>query len=197
MRLLLAALFLLAVTACSHSTASIGEKEKNLVTETKLTEREKTILSSLNDKVFVFDYKLSQPYKKTSIWIEKYDNGKKGSASIGKISTAPEKKNGQLIVSLTNMNSNIKGMRPAFKLAIGGNGGSVSNATEADEPISLNMSTVNPKSKIVDGKELILAGFFNGNASLSASIFEDAEKDPGAALAGYGTVYLVKCTFSN
>lgn len=62
----------LSLVACDDSNSNL---KINTVSDAKLTEREKVILSSTADKSFVFDFKVDDKYKEVAVWVEKYESG--------------------------------------------------------------------------------------------------------------------------
>lgn len=64
--------FVLSLVACNDVNSNL---KTNTVSEAKLTEREKVILSSTADKSFVFDFNVDDKYKDVAVWVEKYESG--------------------------------------------------------------------------------------------------------------------------
>ena len=62
----------LSLVACDDSNSNL---KINTVSDAKLTEREKVILSSMADKSFVFDFKVDDKYEEVAVWVEKYESG--------------------------------------------------------------------------------------------------------------------------
>ena len=161
----------------------------------KLSEREKDLLTTVTDQYFVCDYKIGTSYKKVSVWVEKYQSGKKVGEKLAHM-TAEVKESGTLTYAISKTTDD---QDTAFITGIDGNS-SVSSDIEKRIKSSASIFESIPKAVITSDGELILASLCyqkDGNElrSLSSDFYSDADTNRDE-LQNYDTVYLFKSKFT-
>ena len=178
-------------SGCDEQT----QKSDPGIAEAKLSEREKDLLTTVTDQYFVCDYKVGSSYKKVSVWVEKYQSGKKVGEKLVHM-TAEVKESGTLTYATSKSTED---QNTAFITGIDGNS-SVSSVIENSKESSNSIFESIPKAVIPSDGELILASLCyqkDGNElrSLSSDFYSDADTNIDE-LQNYDTVYLFKSKFT-
>ncbi len=195
------AIFVLFFTSCGSAAIT----NTNIISEAKLTDREKTLLSVGSNSYYVFDYKVDNKFKRVEVWIDRYEHGKKVSGG-GRISTNLSEADEGMIIAAVRGNGNLAS---EWTLAIS-SGGSLSKAesnlqyeVKGDLPFS-SIKSANRSRISIEDKEIILANacykISQGEESKLFSLSEEFYNNPEAhmeEIAGYDLVYLLKCKFYN
>lgn len=98
--------FLLTLGACDPFESQSKPTKTNTISLAKLTEREQGILTTMEHS-FVFDFHVGAPYKKVSVWLEKYESGKLVEERINHLTTEV-KGSGSIVMTIMNMEGNQK-----------------------------------------------------------------------------------------
>lgn len=185
-----------SLSACDNNNS----KSDNTLSEAKLTEREKGILSTTTDKSFVFDFNVDSTYKKASVWIEKYEFGKRVGNQINHITTEIKDK-GTLIFAISETTDN----KSMFTVSINNDGGTSSSS-------SLEMITEDGRlegfgsvggsnlatNKIIKGEMVLASICYSKKASmrtLSPDFYRDVDRHINE-IKDYDIVYLLKSEFT-
>jgi len=183
---------LFSLSGCDEKT----EKADSAISEAKLSERETELLRTVTDQYFVYDYNVDSTYKKVSVWVEKYQSGKKVGEKISHM-TAEIKEAGTLTYATAKTTGDLK--ETTFITGINGSVG-VSSVTKSDLEHASSVLGGNPGRINPGDGELVLASLCykkdgSDMRSLSSDFYRDAEKNIDE-LQNYETVYLFKSEFT-
>lgn len=184
-------LLLFSISACSKEV-----KSQNAVSEAKLTDREKFILSSTSDYSFVFDFHSNKKYKQVALWVDKYEFGKLAEEKISHLTTEIEG-NGTIIFTTSKLIGSQN--NSTFNISVGKDGSSSGISTDQVMPkIAQSSGGSNPIGSIPISKNMTLAtlSFANGNrmSSLSNKFYKDVERHL-SEIETYDVVYVLKAEF--
>lgn len=197
-------IILLSLSACNtvKSTTKPSTND-NLISETKITDREKMFLSIGNNEYFIFDFNVDNKYKWLEVWVDRYELGRK-TQSTGKMSTGLSTgKEGMIIAAVSDFDK----MKQNWTLVIN-NGGSTSTSKLTQEykasensSFSKMWGTNTSKTIPVNNKEITLANICyqdqsksNSMSSLTDKFFSNPEENT-KEIERYDLVYLLKCKF--
>ncbi|EKN66989.1 hypothetical protein BABA_13912 [Neobacillus bataviensis LMG 21833] len=169
----------------------------NTVSNAKLTEREKVILSSTADQYFEFDFNVDDKYKDVAVWVEKYESGNL-TGVIDRISTGIKNK-GTIILSTSKTNEETN--QALFTISISSNGGTStgwSPVTVTKDDIGIDWG-INPLDNIPIMDKMVLAGICysrsnEGTSTLSTDFYSDVDSHMNE-LKNYDVVYLLRSEF--
>lgn len=187
-------LLTLSLTSCS-----IIAKHANTITQTQLTEREKSLLSLSDSNYFVFDYSVDNSYNWVTVWEEQYESGKKTSGF--EVSEKIKPNSEGMIIATMNQYSDKK----VYDWTIGvvNNGGSTSTAQIKEtckNTVSRQLTAFNSLKQIPISTTAIGLAFIGyNNSPISSpptdSFFENPDKNL-KQISNDQLVYLIKCKFS-
>lgn len=178
-------------SGCDEKT----QKSDSAIAEAKLSEREKELLRTVTDQYFVCDYKVDPSYKTVTVWVEKYQSGKKVGEKLAHM-TAEVKESGTLTYATSKTTED---QDTAFITGIDGNS-SASSVVEHRLERSASILGSNPEPLHPSNGELILASLSYGIdgselRSLSTDFYRNSEINIDE-LQNYDTVYLFKSKFT-
>ncbi|KAA0546975.1 hypothetical protein FZW96_13400 [Bacillus sp. BGMRC 2118] len=167
----------------------------NTISPAKLTEREEVILSNTSDQAFMFDFNVEKSYKKTSVWVEKYEFGK----LVGKVNDIGTKvnKSGQIIFSVSKQNEAT--LESIFTLTVSSDDGSASGwGPEKMIEMPSVITGVNENENIsLEGDEALASIIYSKQStmsSLSSDFFKDVEGHIDE-ISEHDVVYILKAKF--
>lgn len=183
-----------SLVACKNA----DPKSENSLSVSKLTEREKSILTNTSEHSFLIDFDVDDTYKKMSVWVEKYEAGKLVEDEMGLMTTGI-KDNGTII--FTTSKTPEKQNLSMFNISIQSDDG-VSTATylekieEKDSIVTDSIETINMLNK----NKLVLASicYSSGHGSmhsLSTDFYNDMDSHINE-LKDYDVVYLLRSEFT-
>jgi len=180
----------ISLGACANDNSKSGIT----VTQAKLTEREKAILTNATDKSFVFDFKIDSEYKEVSVWVEKYEFGKMVDDK-SYVSTEIENR-GSIIFTTSMANAD----QASFNVSISSDG--TTSKVSHIETISEDMSSLggsNQEENLPIEGEMVLASlcYASGEdvmSSLTTDFYNDVEGNIDE-IKDYDVVYLLKSEF--
>ena len=183
-----------SLVACDESNSNL---KINTVSDAKLTEREKVILSSTGDQSFVFDFNIDDKYKDVAVWIEKYESGNLV-GEINRISTEIKNKGTILFTtSKTTEESN----QALFTISInsdGSTGTGWSPETVTKDDLGIVWGS-NPLDNISIMDKMVLASICysrnkEGISTFSTDVYSDVDSHMNE-LKNYDVVYLLRSEF--
>lgn len=192
-------IFLLTLSACSSN----DKPNTNIISETQLTDREKTFLSMGNDKYFVFDFSVDNNYKWVEVWVDRYELGKKvsGSSILAMGLSAGEKS-----MILATVRETEK-MKSDWTVAIKtggtlGKGKSTQEYKTGENSLFSSVWGTNNSGNIpISDNEIVLASICYKAQNEDSSMRSLSDKfyiNPDAntqEIADYNLVYILKCKF--
>ncbi|MFJ8065243.1 hypothetical protein ACIQYS_11485 [Psychrobacillus sp. NPDC096426] len=184
-------LLLFFLIACENDI-----KLDNRLSEAKLTDREKFLLSSTSDQSFVFDFHTDKKYKQVSVWIDKYEFGKLTEENIGRLTT-DIKENGIIIFSSSKISLDEETV--IFNINVGDDHSS-SKITSRQVLPTANQSTWGSShlESIPVSDHIVLATncYANGNgmSTLSTEFYSDMDSRI-SELENYDVVYVLRSEF--
>jgi len=180
---------------------SVGNEKSDYISEADLDEREETILTTVADKSFVFDFH-NTAYEEVSVWIEKYESGELVNDELGYMTTDIDEQGSIVFATAIDEEPHEK---ETFYLGVGDESGT-SSSTTSDEarPTSENMSIVSgttTEQTALDKDETVLASIAYSNdehgvSSISSDFYENPENNL-EELEEYDVVYLFKVAFDD
>lgn len=187
-------LLMLALVACDEGNSNL---KINTVSDAKLTEREKIILSSTADQSFVFDFNADDKYKDVAVWVEKYESGNLV-GEVNRIST--EIKNKGTIIFTTSKTTE-ESNQALFTISInsdGSTGTGWSPETITKEDLGIVWGS-NPLDNISIMDKMVLASICyskseEGISTLSTDFYSDVDSHMNE-LKNYDVVYLLRSEF--
>ncbi|WP_391121477.1 hypothetical protein [Psychrobacillus sp. L3] len=185
------ALLIICLGACKKEIQST-----NTLSEAKLTDKEKFLLSSTSDKSFVFDYKVDKKYKQISLWVDKYEFGKLVEEKRNNMLTKIEG-NGTIIFS--NSTTIADQEESIFNISVQSNGGFSGNSTKQKIPIGMSSTWgSNPSEYIPIADNMVLASICYSNGQGMRSLSKDFYSDLDNRLneiKDYDVVWILKADF--
>jgi hypothetical protein len=184
----------LSLVACDDSNSNL---KINTVSDAKLTEREKVILSSTADKSFVFDFKVDDKYKEVAVWVEKYESGNLV-GEVNRIST--EIKNKGTII-FTTSNPIEESNQAIFSISINSDGSTGTGwftETITDELSAVWGSNSLGNISVMDKMVLASICYSNSNkeiSTISTDFYSDVDSHINE-LKNYDVVYLLRSEFN-
>ncbi|EGQ26275.1 MULTISPECIES: hypothetical protein [Sporosarcina] len=188
---------LLVLGACANT-------DTNQLTIPELTDREKQILGTTSNQAFVFDYTADQKYKDVSIWLEKYEKGKKTAEPVSQFSTSLPGKltSGGIVFTVVHTAD----QQVLFFTNVGDTDGFSGIQTQDTMPNGENLAMLwgtNPQESLPLSEEMLLASIIHtsttegvGTSSLSVDFYEQKEGYLEELKAKeYDVVYLLKASF--
>ncbi|WP_432662992.1 hypothetical protein R9X47_20695 [Wukongibacter baidiensis] len=199
-------ILMLIILVSILSLTSCTEDEKantNVISETTLTDREKTFLSIGSDEYFVFDFNVDESYKWLEIWVERYELGKMVSDG-GRLSTGLSMtKEGLFLITVKEDEK----MKSDWTISIQSNGAlytgrSTQEYNADDEPVfAKTWGANNSENILINDNEIVLASICykdQNKSSVMSSLTNDFYSNPDENLKeieDYELVYLLKCKF--
>lgn len=194
---------LLVVTLGACDSNNSNPNSVNTLSEAELTEREKEILSTTADKSFVFDFDVDGTYKEVSVWVEKYESGKRVGDQNNHFTTELKDKGTKgtiIFVSKTIENQSM------FTVGVNYDGGISSSSSletiteDGSEGYGIIWGS-NPEKNIPIKGEMVLASICysnekDGMSTISSDFYRDVDYHMNE-LKDYDIVYLLKSEFVN
>lgn len=183
------------VSACTNSDI----KSPNSISTSTFTDREQVLVAATSDKAFVFDFNIDDTYKEVSVWVDKYEFGKKVETPIPHISVDVKDKGMIIFTTLGTNNEN----ESIFNVTINSDDAmSTSNNAETISNKGLeNMASLwesNPLEKNTITDEMVLASILysegKGISSLSSDFYNDLNNHI-QELKSIDIVYLLRAEF--
>ena len=184
----------LSLVACDDSNSNL---KINTVSDAKLTEREKVILSSTADKSFVFDFKVDDKYKEVAVWVEKYESGNLV-GEVNRISTEIKHK-GTII--FTTSHPIEESNQAIFTISINSDGSTGTGwftETITDELSAVWGSNSLGSISVMDKMVLASICYSNSNkeiSTISTDFYSDVDGHINE-LKNYDVVYLLRSEFN-
>ncbi|WP_156856027.1 hypothetical protein [Oceanobacillus sp. AG] len=176
--------------------SACDDNASNIIAAVDVSDREETILSTLTNQSFLFDFN-NEDYEEVSMWVEKYEQGELVDDQLGYL-TSPVDETGLIIFA-----TKIDGVdeQQTFHIGVGDEDG-VSSLTTRDENFEFLPAVYGdiPEEKTLHEGELVLADIAYsddefGISSISNSFYEDPEANM-EELKEYDVVYLFKAEFA-
>lgn len=193
---------LIVVTSGACDNNNSDPKSVNTLSEAELTDREKEILSTTADKSFVFDFDVDGTYKEASVWVEKYESGKRVGDKNNHLTTELKDKGtkGTIIFASSKPIDN----QSMFTASINYDGG-ISSGSSLDTITAVGLEDYgviwgsNPEKTISIKGEMVLASICysnekNGISTISSDFYRDVDHHMNE-LKDYDIVYLLKSEF--
>ncbi len=170
----------------------------NSISEAKLSEREKAILTSTAEQSFVFDFTTDDHYKEAEVWVDKYEAGK----FIGEVNhlSMEIKNSGTMIFTTSRMSQESDPATFTVSISSDGNIGTGWNPEMINKE---EMSAIwgSNSSDAISIEEDIVLGYIGyarneqeSVSSLSTGFYGDMENRMDE-LGKFDIVYLLKCKF--
>ncbi|MCO0597073.1 hypothetical protein NGI46_06290 [Peribacillus butanolivorans] len=209
-------LIVLTMGACNNTNNISKSKSDNTLSEAKLTDREKDILSTTTDQSFVFEYHMADStYKEVSVWVEKYESGKRVEDKKIHV-TAGLKNNGTIIFATSTPTSHQN--ESMFSVSINSKGDTTTGSNletitkeGSEQSKSLKNSEINTESvmsvwgsneaeNILISDKMVLAsvGYSYGEGSmrtLSQDFYSDMDHHINE-IKDFDVVYLLRSEFT-
>jgi hypothetical protein len=199
---LLAMAFLVSLIACSNNGYKTS-RDIDIISEAKLSDREKMFLSVNSMAYFTFDFRVSEKYNWVEIWIDRYEFGKKISSNGKLLTGISEGSEGIILATLTNPEDAISNWTIAIK-----NGGAIVTGKYKQEYKNADLSSytktwqaINTMNKIEDSNEITLASVCykelksGSNMSSLTDKFYKSPDENIREIIDYNLVYLLKVKF--
>lgn len=185
-----------ALSACGNS-----HLKSNTIVEAELTDRENAILSTISNQSFVFDFNIDREYSEVTVWVEKYEFGKRVDDLIGGNKTQVTE-NGSIIFTTNHPESTLN---QTFNLGVNGRGSTATYtfsdiiSNNGEEGMHTMWGSINEEMDITNG-ELVLASICyawgdGSMRSLSPDFYKDVESHIDE-IENYDVVYLLKSKFT-
>ncbi|PIC76646.1 hypothetical protein CSV74_10170 [Sporosarcina sp. P19] len=186
---------LLFLTACAAT-------DTNKLTIPELSDREKQILETAANTAFVFDYTADQNYKKVTLWVEKYEKGKKVAEPISELSTPMpgESTKGSIVLTVTQTLEE----ELLFSASVSDDKGAASVSNQEELKTLKDMATLfntNPQEGLLLSDNMLLAGIIytstaegSPTSTLSSDFYEQREGYLDE-LKEYDVVYVLRASF--
>ncbi|PID21263.1 hypothetical protein CSV61_10635 [Sporosarcina sp. P3] len=186
---------LLFLTACAAT-------DTNKLTMPELTDRENQILETAANTALVFDYTADQNYKKVTLWVEKYEDGKKVAEPISELSTPMpgESTKGSIVFSVTQTLEE----QLLFSASVSDAKGAASVSNQEELKTLKDMATLfnaNPQEGLLLSDNMLLAGIIytsttegSPTSALSSDFYEQKEGYLDE-LKEYDVVYVLRASF--
>ncbi|PIC57540.1 hypothetical protein CSV80_08090 [Sporosarcina sp. P12(2017)] len=186
---------LLFLTACAAT-------DTNKLTIPELSDREKQILETAANTAFVFDYTADQNYKKVTLWVEKYEKGKKVAEPISELSTPMpgESTKGSIVLTVTQTLEE----ELLFSASVSDDKGAASISNQEELKTLKDMATLfntNPQEGLLLSDNMLLAGIIytsttdgSPTSTLSSDFYEQKEGYLDE-LKEYDVVYVLRASF--
>ncbi len=168
----------------------------NTISVSDVTDREQAILHMNTNHAFMFDYNVSDEYKKATVWVEKYEAGKLADHPVSSITTSV-KTDGTILFSIQKPIQEFN--KTILNLSVGNKDGSGSGLNVDEQPDEFNKmgalsSTFTGDAKSVED-EIILATICYSKGNEIGTITSEFYDEPEAhldELADYDLVYVLK-----
>ncbi|HEX3037437.1 MAG TPA: hypothetical protein VHO94_00400 [Oscillospiraceae bacterium] len=193
--LLIGVLLTLSLTSCAIWQTA----DKNTISPTQLTDREKSLLSLTDNQCFVFDINVDESYNSVTVWEERYEYGKKVSEACNLSTGIVQNKKNMLFALISK--SDDKNADWSIAASTDGSTASAKFTEAFSGSMTSKMTGMNNLKKIpITSNEIVLAYIcYNdknkGMASLSEEFFKNPAKNM-KEIADYQLVFLLKCKFS-
>ncbi|ARF17679.1 hypothetical protein [Sporosarcina ureae] len=186
---------LLFLTACAAT-------DTNKLTIPELTDRENQILETAANTALVFDYTADQNYKKVTLWVEKYEEGKKVAEPISELSTPMpgESTKGSIVFTVTQTLEE----QLLFSASVSDAKGAASVSNQEELKTLKDMATLfntNPQEGLLLSDNMLLAGIIytsttegSPTSALSSDFYEQKEGYLDE-LKEYDVVYVLRASF--
>lgn len=193
----------LLTLSCVLLLGACAATDTNKLIIPELSERETQILETAADKAFVFDYTADQNYKEISLWVEKYENGKRTEDPINEFTTQlpGETTHGSIILTI----SQTLDQQLLFSASIHSVDGTARINNQATIDSLDQMVTIwgaNPQQSLPLSNDMLLAGVIytvaeagESTSTLSADFYEQ-EAGYLDELKAYDVVYLLRVSFN-
>ncbi len=201
-------IILLSLSSCSTAKnttkpATNTTTNTNFISEIKITDREKLLLSVVNNEYFIFDFNVDNKYKWVDVWVDRYELGRK-TTSIGKLSTGLSSgKKGMIIAAVSDFDKK----KQNWTLVVNKSGASATSKltqefkTPENSSFSKMWGTNTSKTIPVNSKEITLANICyqdqrksNSMSSLTDKFFNAPDQNT-KEIVKYDYVFLLKCKF--
>ncbi|WP_391208796.1 hypothetical protein [Psychrobacillus sp. L4] len=183
--------FIICLGACNKEI-----QLTNTVSEAKLTDREKFLLSSTSDKSFVFDYKADKKYKQVSLWVDKYEFGKLVEEKLNNMLTEIDG-TGTIIFSTSPTIAEQK--ESTINISVNNNNGFSTIRTQLIKPKAMKSTWgSNPSEHIPIADKMVLASICYSNGQGMSSLTNDFYSDIDNRLheiKDYDDVYVLRAEF--
>ncbi|ARK25028.1 hypothetical protein SporoP37_10465 [Sporosarcina sp. P37] len=188
--------------SCLLFLSACAATDTNKLTIPELTARETQILETAADTAFVFNYTTDQNYTGISLWVEKYEKGRKVAEPISQL-TSPlpgESTKGSIVMTVTKTLEE----ELLFSASVSDTNGTVSISNQEALENMGDMATLwntNPQQGLLLSDDMLLAGIIYTSAlqgvstsALSADFYEQKEGYLDE-LKEYEVVYILRASF--
>lgn len=190
------------ILSCLLVLSACAATDTNKLTIPELTDREKQILETATNTAFVFDYTADQNYKKVTLWVEKYKEGKKVAEPISELSTPMpgESTKGSIVLTVTQTLEE----ELLFSASVSDAKGAASVSNQEELKTLKDMATLfntNPQEGLLLSENMLLAGIIYTSttegaptSTLSSDFYEQKEGYLDE-LKEYDVVYVLRASF--
>jgi hypothetical protein len=187
-------LLVFSLVACYDGNSNL---KINTVSDAKLTEREKVILSSTADQSFVFDFNVDDEYKDVTVWVEKYESGN----LVGEVNHISTEIKNQGTIIFTTSKTTEESNQAIFTISINSDG-STGTGWSPEKITKDDLGVVwgsNPLDNISIMDKMVLASICysrskEGISTLSTDFYSDVDSYMNE-LKNYDVVYLLRSEF--
>ncbi|MBS4179421.1 hypothetical protein [Lederbergia citrea] len=181
-----------SLIACTNN----NKKSTNTVSPSKLTEREQSLLFAITDQLFVFDFNVDQSYEQISVWVDKYEFGKKVEAPIIDMSSGVKDK-GTIVFTTVNTTEDNKSI---FNVSVNNAEGmsSGSNLEKVLTNVSIISGDIQEENTPIAGQMVLASMVFAKGEKVKDTISQDFYQDVNGhidQIKDYDVVYLLMCEF--
>ncbi|HET7616555.1 MAG TPA: hypothetical protein VFK27_06285, partial [Bacillales bacterium] len=168
----------------------------------ELSQHEKNLLHAGGaQSVFAFDYRLPKyNMKYIDVWVDYYENGKKGEGFVGHTSGIEEIDKGRFILSLREPTVQNDSLEKWILTFLTGEGSSRSTYIRKEKPLQ-GIKVVSKREepvKIHAGKPIVLAVMVKDPDAHSITVGSDVYRQPAklrSLISRYEKVYVLRCKF--
>ncbi|WP_315120139.1 hypothetical protein [uncultured Clostridium sp.] len=192
----------LFVSCRKNNSDKLSSKKGGIITQSKLTPEEETLVESLSDKYFIFDVKLGkEKYQWAELWVDEYEKGVKKEKIFwfGDDANSENKKDSRIIISINdNVNDDDKKEIWSFAFA-NSNGMTKAKSTIPKKEGEIASTWGSAENlEIREGDTLYLAAILYSKGDSFRSLPQEFFKEPEKyekELSEYDYAYIVKCKF--
>lgn len=197
-KLLVVLMFLCVLTL---SACKSNNSKANIISAVDLTEREDTIISTISNHSFVFDYTVDTAYKEVALWVDKYELGELTEEKLGHMTTQIDKDSGTMILATPRAGDEKN--QQTYYIGVGEQDMTSSVIfTDGERSDTENFATVfgqlTGEKSISNGENVLATIAYSDNEFGTSSVSNDFYQDPKShidELNKYNIVYLFKAEF--
>lgn len=193
-------IFMLFMTSCSKGSNVGGVSNDGIITNSKLTDREKQLMNGIGaDKLFVFDVNIkNENINWVEVWLDYYEKGELKSKITG-VGTQVKPSNENLgFLMLSKQSSSVNKKEEKWIVSYNSKASGGTGSTTVTKP-KINLTSVSmpsERNKIVIDKVINLAVIEEGDnvTGISEEIFNNTNSYIEKALKS-NSIYVLRCKF--